>query len=401
MRWNPGRIEPLFPSDPDGVLSQLALTLIRESSGLGSLLALEIGPAIVELLRQMNSYYSNQIEDHHTHPLDIERALRGDYSADPAKRALQLESRAHVEVQRLIEDRLAAEPALNICSAEFLCWIHREFYVRMPGEFPGVEGQSGQAFQPGELRARDVVVGRHVAPDHRNIPLFLNRFSEFYPPSRFRGLDQVIAAAASHHRLVWIHPFADGNGRVARLFTHAYLIRTGLSAHGLWTISRGLARNRDRYIGALMAADQPRISDLDGRGDLSDQGLRLFCRFFLETAVDQVRFMDSLLDLRGLERRISGYAERSTALGELPPQAARVLSDVLLRGEVARGEMPRITGKPERTARRILGQLLRGGVLVTTSPKGPVRLGLPAKAVPYYFPRLYPESVEQDLAARQ
>ncbi|MGD0200288.1 MAG: Fic family protein [Bryobacteraceae bacterium] len=402
MYENPAQMEPLFPSDREGALEDLALMVERESAGLGRLLVPELRPTVAELVRQMNSYYSNQIEGHHTHPLDIERALRGDYSSDPGKRALQLESRAHVEVQRLVEERVRAEPELNICSADFLRWIHREFYIRMPDEFLVVEGESGgkHAVEPGELRHRDVKVGRHVPPVHGTVQAFLARFAEFYRPERFRGLDQVIAAAASHHRLAWIHPFLDGNGRVTRLFTHAYLMRTGLAAHGLWMVSRGFARNRARYMEALVAADQARGSDLDGRGNLSDEGLRVFCRFFLETALDQIRFMGELLDLRGLEKRVVGYAESRVAFGELPGEAPQLLRAVLLRGEVGRGETPRITGRPERTARRILNQLARERLVVSDTPKGPVRLGLPAKAAAYYFPRLYPEGVEQEMASR-
>ena len=51
----------------------------------------------------MNCYYSNLIEGHDTHPHDIERALiQADYSIDPAKRALQYEAVAHIEVQQII-----------------------------------------------------------------------------------------------------------------------------------------------------------------------------------------------------------------------------------------------------------------------------------------------------------
>ena len=392
-------MEPLLPSDRQGTLTELALRLERECAALGALLVPELRPAIVELVRQMNSYYSNQIEGHHTHPIEIERALGGDYASEPAKRALQIESRAHVEVQRLVEDRLRREPDLDICSADFLCWIHREFYTRMPAEFLVVRESGGpeHAVEPGKLRNTNVKVGLHVPPAHETLPAFLSRFADFYRPSRFRGLDQVIAAAASHHRLAWIHPFVDGNGRVTRLFTHAYLIRIDLAAHGLWTVSRGFARSRNRYVEALIAADQPRRSDLDGRGNLSDQGLRDFCHFFIETALDQAGFMGRLLDLRGIEKRVVAYAQRQVAFGELPEEAPDLLREVLLRGEVSRGDVARLSGKPERTARRILDQLLKHRLLKSDTPKGPVRLALPVSVVAYYFPRLYPDAAEEEL----
>ena len=60
--------------------------------------------ALADLVRSMNCYYSNLIEGHDTHPIDIERALKNDYSADPRKRDLQLEAKAHIAVQRWIDD---------------------------------------------------------------------------------------------------------------------------------------------------------------------------------------------------------------------------------------------------------------------------------------------------------
>ncbi len=308
-----------MPTDKAGELTELASSLMSEGSALDALLPAPSRTAIVEPLRQMNSYYSNLIEGHYTHPIDIERALKNEYSAEPSKRALQLESRAHIEVQELIDHRLGIGPDVNICSAAFLSWIHHEFYSRMPEEFRIVRVPNNEEFrfEPGEFRTRNVQVGRHIAPDHSHLTEFLKRFEESYEPERLLALNKVIAAAASHHRLAWIHPFFDGNGRVTRLFTGAYMTRIGLASHGLWTISRGFARNRKGYLENLANADEPRRSDLDGRGNLSDAALHEFCRFFLSTALDQIRFMGELLDLQGLERRIKGYVDRRAGAKEL------------------------------------------------------------------------------------
>lgn len=112
--------------------------------------------------------------------------------------------------------------------------------------------------------------------------------------SKFR---KVIAIAAAHHRLLWIHPFLDGNGRVARLMAHAMFRRLGIGS-GLWAVSRGLARNSTEYKSLLMAADRSRENDYDGRGNLSEPALAAFCEFFLRVSLDQIRFMQSILDPR-------------------------------------------------------------------------------------------------------
>ena len=82
--------------------------------------------------------------------------------------------------------------------------------------------------------------------------------------------------AAAHHRLNYIHPFPDGNGRVSRLMSHAMALKAGIGAHGLWSVSRGLARGLDsgrEYKTWMDRADTPRQGDLDGRGNLSRRAL--------------------------------------------------------------------------------------------------------------------------------
>ncbi len=392
-------MEPMFPDYSNGPdLSELVIEVVRKASALSAALHPVTRQGVVELVRSMNSYYSNQIEGHYTHPADIERALAKDYSHEPAKRAMQMESAAHIEVQRLIEQHLKVDPSVDICSAEFLCWIHKEFYDRLPGEFLFVDSKDGKKeIIPGEFRQEEVTVGRHLAPASYSLPSFMERFNRAYGNTRLRQIEQIVAVAASHHRLAWIHPFLDGNGRVTRLFSHAYLIKTRIDGHGLWTVSRGLARNRDTYLAALAGADKHRQGDLDGRGALSSKGLQRFCVFFLEIALDQIEFMSGLLALDGMKRRISGYVERQVRLGELQEESTYLLREVFLNGAIQRGEASRITGKPERSARRILKNLLEKSLLTSDSPKGPVRLAFPVKVAAYYFPQLYPEGVEAEM----
>lgn len=393
-------MEPLLPQGEK--LAEPAIAFVREASELGGQLHPTTRKSVADLLRTINTYHSNLIEGHNTRPRDIERALAGHLSSSPERRALQLEARAHVDVQRLVEERLAADAALRITDTEFLLFLHREFYERMPEEWRKVRDADGtheRTVVPGKLREDEVDVGRHVPPPPAAIPRFLERFGEVYDPGRVKALDQVIAIAASHHRLLWIHPFLDGNGRVARLFTDAYLRRAGLGGHGLWTASRGLARHRSRYFEALAAADAERWNDYDGRGARSEAALGAFCEFFLGICLDQVRFMSGLLGLDGLIARIEGYVARRAAGGlgaKLPLEAGRLLREALLRGEVARGEAARITGTSERTARRILTALTSEKLLLSDTPKGPVRLGLPMHAVGFYFPQLFPEDTLDD-----
>jgi len=248
--------------------------------------------------------------------------------------------------------------------------------------------------QPGELRRGEVSVGRHMAPASKNLGEFLKRYADFYGPRVSTEPRSLVAAAAAHHRLAWIHPFLDGNGRVARLFTLAWFIKAGADSDGLWTISRGLARRKAEYQVALANADEKRMNDFDGRGYLSHRHLGEFCQFFLSTAADQVEFMQELLGLEGMLNRIVGYGERREFAKELPGGSALVLREIFLRGEIARGDVPRIIAASPRTAQKVTGELLAQRLVSSGSPKGPLRLGFPSDAAGHYFPNLYPAGAD-------
>lgn len=390
MNSSISQFEPLLPQDPKKVLHSLALDVLRESARLSGMLHPITRQALVDVVRTMNCYYSNLIEGHYTFPLDIERALKNEYDTDPQKRDLQYESVAHIEVQKMIEKRLHEDPAIKICQPGFLRWIHKEFFDRLPASMHVVKGKDGTAEKifPGEFRKRDVIIGRHVCPAASSLENFMKRFATVYEASG-DPLGKIVAAAAAHHRLLWIHPFLDGNGRVARLFTDAFLMQAHVDGYGILMISRGLARHKEQYKQNLALADAPRKGDLDGRGNLSDAGLHDFCKFFLQTASDQIAFMSELLNLNNMQQRILAHAEYLASLGKMKREGGLVLREVFLRGEVKRGEIPRITGKPERSARRILKELLDQSMLTSDTEKGPVRICFSMDAVEHYFPRLF------------
>ena len=389
-------MEPLLPGDGDARAPALALALIRGAERLRASLHPITRALVADLVRSMNSYYSNLIEGHRTRPRDIDAALRKDFSANPAQRSLQIQHLAHVEVQAEMETRLRNMPASGICSVEFLCWLHEGFQRRLPEEFRKLEDQRAKVHevQPGKLRQSEVSVGRHMAPAGNKLRQFLERFAGFYGPLVTTNPDSLVAAASAHHRLTWIHPFLDGNGRVARLFTQAWLVKAGIDSDGLWTISRGLARRKEDYEAALANADERRVNDYDGRGYLSQRHLGEFCEFFLGTAVDQVQFMQELLALDGMLNRIAGYAGRGESARELPRGSALVLRELFLRGEIARGDVARIIAASPRTGQKVTGELLSQRLVTSSSPKGPLRLGFPADAAGSYFPNLYPAGAD-------
>jgi len=344
--------------------------------------------ALADLVRAMNCYYSNLIEGHDTHPVDIERALKNDYSENTEKRNLQLEAKAHIAVQQWIDEGGLRGRATTI---EGICEIHRRFGELLPDELLWVEDpDTGERIRivPGELRKRDVKVGQHIPISPGAQVRFLNRFERVY--SKLGKAEAIIAAAAAHHRLLWIHPFLDGNGRVARLMSYAVLLEA-LDTGGVWSIARGLARNVRSYKSHLAACDLPRRNDLDGRGNLSEEELASFTRFFLENCLDQVKFMEDLLQPDRLRNRILLWVEEEVRVGTLPSKAGNILEVILYRGELPRGDVADILGIGDRHARRIVAALSERGVVVSDSSRAPLRLAFPAELASRWMPGLFPE----------
>lgn len=388
----PVMMEPLVIPEGSrhrGVLTDLALELTQKSAGFRRSLPHSIVVSLADLVRSMNCYYSNLIEGHDTHPVDIERALKNDYSNDKGKRDLQLEAKAHIAVQQWIDSGgLTARDATKSAS---IIEIHQRFYALLPEDLLWVEDPLTKhrvRVIPGELRRRDVQVGTHVAISPGALPRFLARFEQVY--STLGKADSIISTAAAHHRLLWMHPFLDGNGRVARLVSHA-ILRETLDSAGIWSVARGLARQASEYKAKLANCDRTRRDDLDGRGNLSEEALAEFTRFFLTICIDQVAFMESLVQPDRLRTRILLWAEEEIRLGKLPAKSAAVLEAVLYRGELPRSETASILGTGDRQARRIVSSLLEREVLVSDSPRAPLRLAFPATLAPRWMPGLWPE----------
>ena len=372
-------------------LADMAVELAAHAAGFRRSLPEGVLIALADLVRAMNCYYSNLIEGHDTHPVDIERALREDYSANAEKRNLQLEARAHIAVQQWIDDGGLSGRALT---PEGICEVHKRFAELLPEALFSVEDpETGERMHatPGALRSCDVRVGQHIAISPGALHRFLHRFERTY--SGLGKAESIIAAAAAHHRLLWIHPFLDGNGRVARLMSHAMLLES-LDTGGVWSIARGLARNVRSYRRHLAACDLPRRNDLDGRGCLSEEGLAAFTRFFLETCLDQVKFMEALVQPRRLRDRILLWTEEEVRADTLPSKAERLLEAILYRGKLPRGEVPELLGTSERNARRIVAALAEHGVIVSETTRAPLRLAFPAKLASRWMPGLFPERRE-------
>lgn len=384
-------MEPMVPAEASShLLEDDVLALVAEANLLAGRINAILAESVGDLVRSMNCYYSNLIEGHDTHPRDIDRALANDFSSEPKKRDLQREAVAHIHVQHLIDT--GRDPDAWPASAAYASWLHEALCSRLPDEMLFVtDPKTGERLRivPGEWRRRDVQVGRHVPPEHHDLPRFMMRFDDAYGSASLSRTRQIQTVGAVHHRFLWIHPFLDGNGRVARLMSHALLKRLGIGT-SVWSVARGLARDENRYKALLSQADGAREGDLDGRGNLTQHGLIEFCRFFLERSVEQIRFMGSLLEPATLLTRMEIHVEEEVRARRLPRGSFAVLREAAMTGEVERSKIPSLTGYEERAARNVTAALVGRGMLTAPTHRAPLRLAFPSEIAERWFPNLYP-----------
>ena len=210
----PHQFEPLLPSQGVGALIGKTRRVVEGALRLQGALHPVSLSVLRELVRSMNSYYSNLIEGQGTHPSNIERALRADFSAKPEVAKRQRIAVAHMSAERELEQWMSDHGMAEgkALQSSFLRRAHQALYERL--DEADRTTPDGRTIAPGQLRQADVDVGRHIAPSHAAVPAFLRRMDEVYRQAV--GLDNLLTtAAAAHHRAAWVHPFLDGTAAPA------------------------------------------------------------------------------------------------------------------------------------------------------------------------------------------
>jgi Fic family protein len=169
------------------------------------------------------------------------------------------------------------------------------------------------------------------------------------------------------------------------------MLLDALDTGGVWSVARGFARTSQHYKQHLQNCDAERHGDVDGRGHLSESALAEFSKYFLQTCIDQVEFMEGLVRPDKLQPRIMEWSKSQVNAGHLPKQSTKLLEAIIYRGHVRRGEIPELLQVAPRTARRVVSELLETGILVSNTTRSPLRLSFPARLVNDIMPGLFPE----------
>ena len=392
----PSRIEPCLLDEITLSTADRATDLACKAMLLEKKVHVKTANSLADLVRLTNCYYSNLIEGHKTKPKDIERALAEDLDKDSHNRNLQVEARAHVRLQKTLDNLFFKGEHIRPWTVDFIKNLHRDFYKDATEEILLITGNEDAFYMiPGHFRSEskhDVSVGHHLPPSSDVVETFMDYFEKKYCMENMRVNSRIIAMAAAHHRFNYIHPFSDGNGRVSRLMSHAMGLYAGIGASGLWTVSRGLSRGIDgrmTYQQMMDHADMKRQGDFDGRGNLSKRALTDFIDWFIDVCIDQINFMERLYDFDAMGSRLEKYVTAH----ELRVESIYILKHVWRNGELTRGEAIAATGLGERTGRTVLASLLEKGVLGSDTAKGQVSLRFPVESIDIFFPRLFSETV--------
>lgn len=364
----PSRMMPLYPAEGT-VHKQLeyAHALIERDARLSNCLPAETVLALSDVMDIIGTYHSSRIEGYEVEPEVFTQAV-ADQDGPSTRVVRSLHDALMVMRKRVRSCDFKAYGSSTVQMA------HRLFCAEQVEHMPG-------AYRQGV-----VTVGKHVSVESEAVPGMVGKLLEFHARASSKA-SKLISLLALHHRLVWIHPFLDGNGRVARLILQLAMSEAGFSA--LWSISRGLSLRVDDYYRALAGADQPRMGDLDGRGNLSDKRLVEFVQFMLEACEQEIDYAAHNLERDRLVRCIDAYfLDEALRPAGVTLDSHLAWKALFFQGAMPRGEFKRLIPKGDRTATGQVAALAKADLVITTTSRSDLKPKIPMPLARLIFPAL-------------
>ena len=401
----PEAMEPFFPDDAAGTIETLATELLEKIAALNAIGNPITRDAIRQFLVPVEGYYKGILHDENLLPDEVQDFFDGKLSADAPTRLKQLKLEAEQQVLknlRLILDNPENDdiPA----SAGFLKKLHKDYLKTLTtiGEQHELTTEVNTSKIAGLYRETDVAFGQGMSPYFGSLPFFMSEFENAYDPGAKANkskIRRIVNIAVAHQRLLWIQPFASENDRIARLYAEACIHFENLNNAGLWSLSRGLARNKSTFIEKLHNAGLKRINAMDGRGNLSNKYLIEFCIFYLNTALGQVKFMLRTLETENMVKRIGNFVDLMVSREKMRTEAKYLLTDVFLKGKISKPDAMRITATSDKTLKLITDDLI-GKKLLIAKKEGILMqyyVNYPMVVAPLLFPGLFPADMEIEM----
>lgn len=227
--------------------------LMRVATALGTIRGASVLPAAADQLRASarvgTVHYSNVIEGNQLPVIEAERAAHGQLEADTRAK---IELINYVDALELIDERLDAK-TLEL-TPEFLKELHRRTTTGLGREDdPHFKPQHEGEWRDGVAVVLDHLSGQvmHEGPPPEEVEPRIRGMFEWISRRLEDDDPPFVLAGVAHHGITDVHPFADGNGRVARLFQTALLMRSGVLPGRMFSFERYYAEDRPAYYSAL------------------------------------------------------------------------------------------------------------------------------------------------------
>lgn len=292
---------------------EMAAALMRISTALGQIRGARVLPAVADQLRASarvgTVHYSNLIEGNELPVVEAERAARGELAPDSRAK---IELVNYVAALDLIDEKLDTG-SLRL-TPDFLKELHATATRGLGREDdehfkPHHEGQ----WRDGQALVVDRLTGRitHEGPPAREVALRMQGMFEWLEEKLDRKSEPpFILAGVMHYGITDVHPFADGNGRVARLFQTAVLMHAAVLPGRMFSFERYYAEDRPAYYAALRSVRERTYN------------MAFWLHYFLDgLAGEYERVASTVEDLgalvpggSGAPLRLSGSQERSLAV---------------------------------------------------------------------------------------
>lgn len=232
---------------------EIAKSLMRISAALGTIRGARVLPAVSDQLRASarvaTVHFSNLIEGNQLPVIEAERAARGELVGDSRAK---IELVNYVEALELIDRRLDAQ-SLDM-TPELLLALHGAATDGLGrSDDPHFKPHHEGAWRDGQAVVFDYFSGSvmHEGPPEGEVEPRMIGIFEWVNRKIDAGDPPFVIAGVAHYAITDVHPFADGNGRAARLLQTALLMRSGVLPGRMFSFERYYAEDRSAYYAAL------------------------------------------------------------------------------------------------------------------------------------------------------
>jgi Fic family protein len=301
--------EPEFKSELNG--SIVRLEVLRHQNISSKTVRPFLFFELQSLFHLIESVQSARIEGNRTTLAEaVEKTVSGELEAPKSEGIREIKNL--YKAFELIEKNIKANTSL---SKEFIHSLHKTIVEGLSNPDQVKKGEGDP--HPGEYRKVEVGIEKsNLQPPPRHlVPMLMDELIEFINAYN-EGLPQycLLKTAVAHHRFTWIHPYRNGNGRVARLVTYTELIKEGFRVHLLNPT-------------AVFCADRNKYFDMLGKADTwTREGIQEWCLYFLSNLGIEMENVNRLLDIDFLlEKIIFPSLQRAEIHYDITPEEHKIL----------------------------------------------------------------------------